>query len=226
MPFPIIGPAWDFLSSFAYDTALNLTEMASLGQHGWYWRLHAAARRLYWRDTAFRVLMREGAGSGLPPGQCVYGETPVLSFLSILSRAEVSPDDTVFDLGCGRGLALLGAVLHFDVHGVGIEALPTFVTRAQELARTLHVADRARFVLGDFLAQDLTGGTVFYAASTTFSAGTMAALADRVAAHNAGRRPIRFITLSQRLGPPWEPVDETRLPMSWGWNTVYFHVLK
>lgn len=226
MHVPLLGPMWDYFKASAWDAALNLTEMATLGRHRWYWRLHAAAARAYFRDPAIRVIRREAESTGLSGNQLVYGETPALSLLGMLARVGVGASDTVFDLGCGRGLALLAATLEFHIRGVGIDAIPTFVERGQQIAMRLGIADRARFILGDFREQDLSGATIFYAAATTFERDILDDLAALAAEQAGGDRPIRFITLSQTLLPPWKLVDKASYPMTWGWNSVYFHVLE
>lgn len=226
MQVPLLGPLWTFFSACTWDVALNATEMAVLGRHRWYWRLHAAASRLYWRDPAVHVVMREAPSSQLPAEQCVYGETPAISMLGMLKRVEITSDDTLIDLGCGRGLAVMSAAANFGLHGVGIDVLPTFIERAESIARRLDLTPRVRFIRSDFLQQDLSEGTVFYAAATTYKRDIVDEVAERVARQTAssGRR-IRFITLSQPLLPPWKMVGKGRYPMMWGWNNVYFHVL-
>lgn len=220
-----LHPFWTFFTSFAWDLALNVSEMAVLGRHHWYWRLHVNAARLYWNDPAVRVVLREAPDTRQPEGQCVYGETPALSFLAMLRQVNIEPDDVLFDLGCGRGLALLSAALAYQVRAVGVDVLPTFIERARQIAKRLHIDDRVSLTNGDFLEQDMSSGTIFYAAATTFVRDVIDDLAERVVRQTANSgRVIRFITLSQTLLPPWKLVAKARYPMTWGWNTVYFHV--
>lgn len=194
-----------------------------LGRHPWYWRLHTAAARAYAGDPAIRVLRREADATGLAESQLVYGETPTLSILSMLAQVGVSSRDTFIDLGCGRGLTVLAAALSHGVSAVGIDAIPTFIERGNALAERLRIAPRARFIHGNFLDQDITGGTIFYAAATTFEREVIDAMADRVA--RLGAPNARFITLSHTLLPPWKMIGKRQYPMTWGWNRVYFHRL-
>ena len=257
----------DLLSSISWELSLNLTEMSEMARHRWYWRLHFAMARAYRGDRAVRVVAREAPAAALEEGQCIYGETPALSFLHMLSRVGVAgstgygrqrsfsseglpsgafaedgatessglasgeplfgAQEVLFDLGCGRGLALLAAALALPrIEAVGIEVLPTFVERGHVLATSLGVADRVKFVAGDFRHQDVSRGTVFYAASTTFSSEVLDEIAAQVARQTVqSGRSIRFITLSHPLLPPWKLCGKGRYPMTWGWNHVYFHVL-
>jgi hypothetical protein len=225
LDLPLLGPLWNYFTSSAWGVALNLTEMASLGRKAWYWRLHSAAAHAYRRDSAIRVMGREGHASALPPGQLVYGETPAISMLAMLARVGAGPDDVVFDLGCGRGLAALTAGLALGVEAVGIDVLPTFVERGSAMAERLRVADRVTFQCADFRACDLSRGTIFYAAATTFDKDILDEVAAIVASRAPGPTPTRFMTLSHPLLPPWRMIDKGRFPMTWGWNTVYFHSL-
>lgn len=216
----------DYFKHAAWELAFNLSEMARLGRRGWYWRLHWALHRAYRGDGVRWVLDREAKATGLSRDQLTYGETPALSMLAILARAGVSPQDVLFDLGCGRGLALLAASLEWPLEAVGIDAIPTFVTRGNAMCQRLGVAERVRFINSNFLDCDLSRGTLFYAAATTFERDIVDDVAARVAEHAAtAKHPVRFVTLSQTLLPPWKLVAKGSYPMTWGWNSVYFHSL-
>jgi len=226
MDIPLLTTAWRYFTSAAWDSALSAFEMLTLGGHAWWWRLHWAAARQFMFDPPARVAIREAAGTGLPEGQCVYGETPCVSLLAMLRRVDVSPEAVLFDLGCGRGLAMLGAALAFDIRAVGIDAMPTLVQRGRRMARDLDISDRATFIEGDFLQQDLSGGTIFYLASTTFRTEVVRGVAARIASQADRTRPIRALSLSQPLGKPFRVVEQQRYPMTWGWNTVFVQELE
>lgn len=216
----------DYFSHAAWELAVNLSEMGALGGRGWYWRMHWALARAYRRDGVRHVLDREAETTGLSRDQLVYGETPARSMLAIMAHAGVSPSDVLIDLGCGRGLAVLSAALEWPIEALGIDAIPTFVERGNEISQWLGVGDRVRFVQGNFLDCDLSRGTLFYAAATTYERELLDEVAARVAqqAKNAPR-PVRFVTLSQTLLPPWKVVGKAFYPMTWGRNSVYFHSL-
>ncbi|NDD30952.1 MAG: hypothetical protein EB084_22075 [Proteobacteria bacterium] len=213
-------------SMVTWELALNLSEMARLGRRGWYWRLHLAMTRAYTFDSAWRVVTREAPATGLSEMQLVYGETPAFTMLAMLARVGISPEDTLIDLGCGRGIAVMAAALEWPLSAVGIDALPTFVERGNVIARRLGIDDRVTLRHENFVDADLSQGTVFYAAATTFERDIIDTVAEKVARQaSSAKRPLRFITLSQPLLPPWKMVEKLTLPMTWGRNTVYFHVL-
>ncbi|MBM3462350.1 MAG: hypothetical protein FJX76_09635 [Armatimonadetes bacterium] len=225
MRIPVLSPVWDRVSDAAWDVALNSFEMVSLGWRAWWWQLHFSAARQFLFDPPGKVVRREAPALGLPEGQCVFGETPVISMIAMLRRVGITADDVVFDLGCGRALALMGAARHFGVKGVGIEVVPTLVARARRMAGDLDLSGKVTLIEGDFLKQDLSPGTIFYAASTTYSTRLMRRLAARIARSVNAERPIRAITLSQPLGRPFRTLEKLRFPMTWGWVTTYFQEL-
>lgn len=230
MRIPILSPLRDFFSSVAWDAAVNSVECFTLGGRRWWWRLHWAAMRHFFLDPPARVVMRESPALGLPSGQCVYGETPVLTYLTLMRLAEIGSDDVVFDLGCGRGLGLMGTALQFGVRATGIEIVPTLVERASAMSRDLGLESRVRWIRGNLLEEDLSEGSIFYVASTTFDRKVMRHLSARLAEvgrnrEREGLRPIRVFTLTRELFPPFRVTWSHRYPMTWGWATVYCHQL-
>ncbi|MBM3464788.1 MAG: class I SAM-dependent methyltransferase [Armatimonadetes bacterium] len=209
-----LAPAWDVFTGAAWDAALNSVDGFSLGWHPWWWRLRAAAARQYLFDPPARVVLREAPALGYPDGQCTYGETPAVSLISMLRRLNVGSDDVLFDLGCGRGLSLMAACLALKIRGVGIDAVPTLVSRGRRIARDVGVD--VTFVEGDFLDQDLSAGTIFYAASTAFNSDVMRRLTEKL-----DRPGLRVITLDGPLGAPFRVLESLRYPMFWGWSTCW-----
>jgi SAM-dependent methyltransferase len=220
----LLRSGWNVWRSAAWEAAVNCSEMAALGSRGWWWRLHLTARRLYWSDPAVHVVLREGPQSGQSQAQCVYGETPALSMLSMLRRVDITTDDVLYDLGCGRGLAMLAAACEFGVQATGVDILPTFIERGRRISDRLGLT-RVSWIQGNMLSQDLSDGSIFYLASTTWEAAVMQALATKLSAPPLPARPRRVITLSQPLGDPFRIVGRGSYPMTWGWNTVFFHTL-
>ena len=231
MRIPILSPVKDFFASVAWDAAVNTVELFSLGARGWWWRLHWAAMRHFFLDPPARVVMRESPALGLPSGQCVYGETPVLTYVTLMRLAGITRDDMVIDLGCGRGLGLMGAALFYGVRARGIEIVPTLLERARKVAHDVGLEGQVTWTCGDILEEDLSEGSIFYVASTTFDRRIMSLLSDRLAEvgrqrAREGRSPLTVFTLTRELHPPFAVTWSHRYPMTWGWATVYCHHLE
>ena len=79
---------------------------------------------------------------------------------AMLTMADVSNDDVVYDLGSGDGrLPILAAQLH-GARGVGIEIDPRLVAVGRANATQAGVAERVTFVEGDLLTADISKATV------------------------------------------------------------------
>jgi SAM-dependent methyltransferase len=89
-----------------------------------------------------------------------FAATPQPIVEAMLRLASVGPADVVYDLGSGDGRFVVIAAQQFGARGVGIEIQPQLVARSREIAREGGVADRVRFVEGDFFEADLSDATV------------------------------------------------------------------
>ena len=79
---------------------------------------------------------------------------------AMLTLANVTKDDIVYDLGSGDGrLPILAAQLH-GARGVGIEIDPKLVTVSRTNATEAGVADRVTFVEDDLFTADISPATV------------------------------------------------------------------
>jgi SAM-dependent methyltransferase len=85
--------------------------------------------------------------------------TPHKVVAAMLDLAEVSEDDTVYDLGSGDGRVLLAAAGR-GARAVGIEIDPDLVERSRQAVLEAGLADRITIRRGDLFKQDLTPATV------------------------------------------------------------------
>lgn len=91
----------------------------------------------------------------------VYGETPLSLFEEIAKTAEISPQDHVIDLGCGRGRGVFFLSQQFGCFAQGIDCIPEFIQIATEIKHRFNVAN-ASFVCNDFFNADLSKATCIY----------------------------------------------------------------
>lgn len=73
----------------------------------------------------------------------------------MLAIADVSPDDLVYDLGCGDGRIIVTAARRYGARAVGIEIDPFRYLWCQLLITVLGLRDRVQVVFGDFFGKDL-----------------------------------------------------------------------
>lgn len=95
-----------------------------------------------------------------PVPDVIYVPTPQAVVDAMLDLAQVTKDDTVYDLGSGDGRIVITAAKKYGARGVGIEIDPALVRTATENAAAAGVADRVRFVTGDLYAADISPATV------------------------------------------------------------------
>ncbi len=86
--------------------------------------------------------------------------TPPDAAAAMLSLAELTPADVVYDLGCGEGRLLVQAALAYGASGVGIDVDANLLEHARAKAGAAGVGDRLTFVQGDLFTADLHTATV------------------------------------------------------------------
>ncbi len=78
----------------------------------------------------------------------------------MLEIADVDENDVVYDLGSGDGRIVIAAAEKYGARGVGIEIDPDLVEKSSLAAEAAGVADRVKFVRGDFYETDFSDATV------------------------------------------------------------------
>lgn len=79
---------------------------------------------------------------------------------TMLRAAELTPNDVVYDLGCGDGRILIEAARRYGARGVGIDIDPALIESARAAAAEAGVAGRISFRVGDLFAADVREATV------------------------------------------------------------------
>ena len=97
----------------------------------------------------------------MPYSVAPYVPTPINVVKKMLKLAEVSPDDVVYDLGCGDGRILFTAVEEFDVKkAVGYDLNPTMCGTVQIDIDEKGLEGRIEVVNGNFFLADITPASV------------------------------------------------------------------
>jgi hypothetical protein len=154
-----------------------------------------------------------------------YGETPLTTMESIAKTCGITAEDTVFELGAGRGRTCfwLRTVLGCSV--VGIEWLGPFVTKAKHVVQKMEL-DRLEFRQDDFIASSLEGATVVYLYGTNLTTEQIQALCKNFESLPEG---TRIITVSYSLtdyANGYEVLHRFSAPFTWGEADVYLQVKK
>lgn len=78
----------------------------------------------------------------------------------MMEMAEVSPEDVVYDLGCGDGRMLISAAMRYHARAVGIEIDPLRYLWCQFLVTILGQRKRIQIIFGNFFNKDLSEADV------------------------------------------------------------------
>lgn len=79
---------------------------------------------------------------------------------AMLDLAQVSKNDTVYDLGCGDGRIVIAAAKEYGARGVGVDINPERIAEAQANAKSAGMGDRVKFVEGDLFDANIRDATV------------------------------------------------------------------
>lgn len=81
---------------------------------------------------------------------------------AICELVKVSPKDTIYDLGCGDGTALITAATLYHARGVGIEIDPLRVLIAKIRAFIHGVSPRVKISRGDFFKVNISEANIVF----------------------------------------------------------------
>jgi predicted RNA methylase len=84
-----------------------------------------------------------------------WAPTPMSMVHKMLQMANVGPEDTVYDLGCGDGRLIVTAARRYGAYAVGIELDPLRYLWCEILISILGLRSHVRIIFGDFFKQDL-----------------------------------------------------------------------
>jgi trans-aconitate methyltransferase len=107
-----------------------------------------------------RTIAEEPADSAFFTAAVPYVPTRPDVMEAMLSLAEITPADVVYDLGCGDGRLVLAAAKRFGARGLGVDLDGDLIAKAQAEAQWQGIAERARFAATDLFDLDLRPATV------------------------------------------------------------------
>jgi len=89
-----------------------------------------------------------------------YLATPDDVVERMLTLADTTSRDTVYDLGCGDGRIPIAAAKMYGAHGVGLDIDPKLVALAKSNARTAGVQNLVQFRVQNVLDADISPATI------------------------------------------------------------------
>jgi len=125
------------------------------------------------------------------PEMVFYQPTPAREILALVERAELGPEDLLYDLGSGLGHVVILVALLSGARARGIELEPVYCDYARRCARRLNVPG-VDFIQADAREASLSDGTVFFM-YTPFRGAMLRQVLGRLE-NEARSRPIRVCT--------------------------------
>ena len=149
-----------------------------------------------------------------------YGETPLSVFELVGKKVGLKACDTFVDLGAGRGRGVFFMNRRFHCKAIGIERVPTFVKKANDLKRKFEVAG-VDFREADLGALRLLEGTVFYVAWTCFSNDLVLAMTQLF---EGLPKRTKIVTVSEPIASNrCKLIASFTAPFAWGEGEIYVH---
>lgn len=156
-----------------------------------------------------------------------YGETPLTSLEKIVNECRINRSDVVFELGCGRGRTCFWLRHFVGCRVVGIEQIPIFVERANDIKNKFSLSD-IEFRQEDMLQTDLKGATVIYLYGTCLDAFFLKKLAAKLEKLPSGTKivTVSFPIEDYADKPIFEVMKRFPVKFTWGVADVYLQIRK
>lgn len=203
-----------YFENLVYNISIKLKELIKWGGNLTWIKIQFLLLREYFFSSPYSIIKKYGDGSE----NFIYGETPLLTVDRILCDAGITQDDTLIDLGCGRGLMLFGAYLSKDIKATGIDIVEPFIEKGNRIASALKT-DKVRFKKIDINDYDFSLGNIFFIAGTTFEDDVLKKITKKISQIKGN---VKIISLSQKIDNEHFPVIlKRKYQFSWGDNLVY-----
>lgn len=149
-----------------------------------------------------------------------YGETSLTTMAEIVVLAEISAEDRVIELGCGRGRVCFWLRQWVGCDTIGVDIVPTFIRKAKRIQRWLGI-NRLQFREESMLKTSLEGVSVVYLYGICYDDLFLQALARKLQELPDGARVITVSFPMSDYGDGFETIAEKQLPFVWGDADVY-----
>jgi SAM-dependent methyltransferase len=189
--------------------------------HYWWWKLQWLFIRNYWKFSGYTVYQEEKYyARELHEDNFAFGETGALTTKLMLQEIKPRKGSLVYDLGSGRGTFLFSAYFLFDIRGVGIELLPTYMDKCKTIQKILKIGG-IMFKQGNIADIDLSDADIVYLSGSNFQDD----IVDKVKENLKSIKPGSIVIIIRRKLPDehFTLLKEDDFPFSWGTEHVYFY---
>lgn len=151
-----------------------------------------------------------------------YGETPITTLGQMAERFNITTEDTLIELGAGRGRGALFFSEHLYCTVYAFERVPLFVSQLQELKRQFNCT-RLNVIDADFFTTSLPEATVVYLYGTMLTDAEITKLGS---AFQKYPKSVKLITVSYPLSdysPAFKTKDVMQGRFPWGKTEIYLN---
>jgi len=187
------------------------------------WLQQRRVKKRFYQNPIFRQLDQElirGPNPYRIKEAFPYGETPLFSLKQIADLCNLTADDCVIDLGCGRGRGVFFLADHYGCRVKGVDKIGAFIDRAKALAKKYQTR-RVSFTCGDMTEFNLDGATCIFFYGTTFEDDFIATLTRRFLQLKKG---TKVISVSYPLDG-LKLIDQLTVSFPWGKGEVYIQTV-
>lgn len=157
----------------------------------------------------------------------IYGETPISSWKKIAKECDLKKEDTLFELGSGRGKGCFFLSSFVGCSVVGVELVPFFVKIAKIISKICGYKN-LQFVCEDIHDVDLRDATFIYLYGSCFSDEEIKRLAEKFlkeATPNAKILTISY-SLNEYNFDGFEVIKSFSLSFPWGNGEAFLHKIR
>lgn len=151
----------------------------------------------------------------------VYGETPLPVLAEIARQCGLKADDTLLELGCGRGRGAFFLSHLTGCRTIGIDWLPFFIDTANAIAESTMPRLPVQFRCQDMQNADFSKATAIFLYGTCLSDEAIFKLIERFK-HSPST--VRIITISYPLAdysPYFRTIEQFSALFPWGEGEIY-----
>ncbi|HNA62968.1 MAG TPA: class I SAM-dependent methyltransferase [Rhabdochlamydiaceae bacterium] len=187
------------------------------------WLQQRQVKKRFYQNPIFRELDEElirGPNPYRVKEAFPYGETPLCSLKQIADRCNLTADDCVVDLGCGRGRGVFFLADHYGCRVKGVDKIGVFIDRAKALSKKYQTR-RVSFTCGDMREFNLDDATCIFFYGTTFGDDFIAMLIRRFLQLKKGTKVVS-------VSYPLEGLilaDQLTVSFPWGKGEVYIQTV-
>ena len=135
----------------------------------------------------------------------------------MLEYADLKPEETVYDLGCGDGRVVIMAAQEFGARGVGVDLNPRLVKEARAKVQTLGLGNMVRIIRGNLFDVDVSPADV-----VTMYLTTGANEKVRPKLEQELRPRARVVTHDFSI-PGWKHAENLKFRENYRTHTIYLY---